>query len=83
ASGGLRRGLRRREQAPPRPCRRDRERSRPCRRYLVALAREARTDAQVSLDRDLLDAGLTDPAIERPAAFLGRLREPSSEQTSD
>lgn len=49
--------------------------------YLVAFAREADVDALVSLDRDLLDAGLTDIAIERPAAFLGRLPEPSSEQT--
>ncbi len=39
-------------------------------------------DVIVSLDRDLLDAGLTDLATERPAAFLGRLPEPSSEQTS-
>ncbi len=29
------------------------------------------------VDRDLLDAGLTDIAIERPAALLARLREPS------
>lgn len=50
--------------------------------YLVALAREAHADSLVSLDRDLLDAGLTDLATERPDAFLGRLREPSSEQTS-
>ena len=45
--------------------------------YLVALAREAHADALVSLDRDLLDAGLTDIAIERPAALLERLRESS------
>lgn len=32
--------------------------------YLVALAREAHADALVSLDRDLLDAGLTDIATE-------------------
>jgi len=50
--------------------------------YLVALAREAHADSLVSLDRDLLDAGLTDIATERPAACLARLRESSSQQTS-
>ncbi len=49
--------------------------------YLVALAREAHADVLVSLDRDLLDAGLTDIAIERPAAFLARLLEPPGGQT--
>lgn len=48
--------------------------------YLIALARGAHADALVSLDRDLLDANLKDISIERPAAFLGRLREPSSWQ---
>jgi len=51
------------------------------RAFVVALAREADADALVSLDRDLRDAGLTDIAIDRPAAFLGRLPEPSIEQT--
>ncbi len=40
--------------------------------YLVALAR-AEQAALVSLDRDLLDAGLADLAVEDPSAFLTRI----------
>lgn len=41
--------------------------------YLVALARAEGADALVSLDRDLLDAGLGDVVVEDPAEFLTRL----------
>jgi hypothetical protein len=34
--------------------------------YLVALARQENADAIVSVDLDLLEAGLTDPPIRRP-----------------
>lgn len=41
--------------------------------YLVALARAARADAIVSLDRDLLDAQLDGIAVNDPARFLASL----------
>jgi putative PIN family toxin of toxin-antitoxin system len=41
--------------------------------YLVALAQIARVDAIVSLDRDLLDAGLDRLAVVDPARFLSSL----------
>jgi uncharacterized protein len=45
--------------------------------YLVALARSSAADVLVSLDRDLLDAGLPDVTVLDPARFLGRLAEES------
>ena len=42
--------------------------------YLVALARSSTTEAIVSLDRDLLDAHLSDIAVLDPARFLHRLQ---------
>jgi uncharacterized protein len=41
--------------------------------YLVALARETRADALVSVDRDLLEAAVEDVVICSPSAFLERL----------
>jgi putative PIN family toxin of toxin-antitoxin system len=41
--------------------------------YLVALARQTKADAVVSVDRDLLDAPVTDIAIVDPATFVARL----------
>jgi uncharacterized protein len=41
--------------------------------YLVALARAEQVAAIVSLDRDLLDAGLGDIPVEDPASFVARL----------
>jgi putative PIN family toxin of toxin-antitoxin system len=41
--------------------------------YLVALAQIARVDAIVSLDRDLLDAGLDRIPVVDPARFLSSL----------
>ena len=41
--------------------------------YLVALAREAQVDAIVSGDRDLLEAGLTNPPVWTPRGLLDRL----------
>ena len=41
--------------------------------YLVALARSERLDAIVSDDRDLIDAGLADPAVWTPWELADRL----------
>lgn len=41
--------------------------------YLVALGQTARVDAIVSLDRDLLDAGLDRLAVVDPVRFLSSL----------
>jgi putative PIN family toxin of toxin-antitoxin system len=41
-------------------------------RYLVALSREAKADYLVSVDRDLLDAGLELPVVD-PAVFVAGL----------
>jgi putative PIN family toxin of toxin-antitoxin system len=41
--------------------------------YLVALARAETVDVLVSLDRELLDAGLEDLVVEDPATFVARL----------
>lgn len=41
--------------------------------YLVALARAAKVDAIVSLDRDLLDAQLDGLVVTDPLRFLGSL----------
>lgn len=41
--------------------------------YLVALARAERVDVLVSLDRDLLEAGLEDIVIQDPATFVAGL----------
>lgn len=43
--------------------------------YLVALARHEHVDAIVSGDRDLIDAGLADPAVWTPRQLADRLRE--------
>ena len=42
--------------------------------YLVALARREGVDAIVSGDRDLLDAGLEDPAVWTPRRLVEHLR---------
>lgn len=44
--------------------------------YLVALARGEGVDAIVSGDRDLLEAGLEDPAVWTPRRLVEHLREP-------
>ena len=41
--------------------------------YLVALARSEHVDAIVSGDRDLIDAGLADPAVWTPRQLADRL----------
>jgi len=43
--------------------------------YLVALARSEHVDPIVSGDRDLIDAGLTDPAVWTPRQLADRLPE--------
>jgi uncharacterized protein len=43
--------------------------------YLVALARQEKVDALVSVDLDLLDAGLTDPPVRTPRQLADRLTE--------
>jgi predicted nucleic acid-binding protein len=41
--------------------------------YPVALARAENVDAIVSGDRDLLEAAIERPPVERPAEFVSRL----------
>ncbi|MBB4665057.1 hypothetical protein [Conexibacter arvalis] len=41
--------------------------------YLVALARAQQVDAIVSGDRDLVEAGIERPPVQRPADFIGLL----------
>ncbi|MDO8213873.1 putative toxin-antitoxin system toxin component, PIN family [Conexibacter sp. CPCC 206217] len=41
--------------------------------YLVALARAEQVDAIVSGDRDLAEAGIESPPVQRPAEFVARL----------
>jgi putative PIN family toxin of toxin-antitoxin system len=41
--------------------------------YIVALARDHGADAVVSLDLDLLDAGLTEPPVWTPRQFVDEL----------
>jgi putative PIN family toxin of toxin-antitoxin system len=43
--------------------------------YLVALARKEEVDALVSGDRDLIDAGLSEPAVWTPRQVVDRLLE--------
>jgi putative PIN family toxin of toxin-antitoxin system len=43
--------------------------------YLVALARSANADLLVSVDRDLLEANLSDVTVISPADFLARLAQ--------
>jgi putative PIN family toxin of toxin-antitoxin system len=43
--------------------------------YLVALARQARVDAIVSGDRDLLEADLIDPPVLNPREIVDRASE--------
>jgi putative PIN family toxin of toxin-antitoxin system len=43
--------------------------------YLVALARTERADAIISGDRDLVDAGLSDPPVWTPRQMADRLPE--------
>jgi putative PIN family toxin of toxin-antitoxin system len=43
--------------------------------YLVALARSANADVLVSVDRDLLEADVSDVAVVTPADFLTRLAQ--------
>jgi uncharacterized protein len=43
--------------------------------YLVALARQENADAIVSVDRDLLEAGLTDPPVRTPRQLADTLTE--------
>ncbi len=42
--------------------------------FIVALARHYGADAIVSLDLDLLDAGLTEPPVWTPRQFVDQLR---------
>lgn len=43
--------------------------------YLVALAKQEHADAIISVDLDLLDAGLTDPPVQTPRQLADTLTE--------
>lgn len=47
--------------------------------YLIALARSSRADVIVSVDRDLLDANLSDVVVVDPGEFMRRLGAPAKE----